>query len=194
MTKVYFIRHAESDTSVRDPMTRPLTAKGHADCRLVTRFLSDKGIDAILSSPFQRAYDTVRNFAETNGLPIQVVDDFRERKSDSQDSWRDDFVAFMKRQWSDFTYSLTDGECLAEVQTRNIAALNRALVEHQDKNIAVGTHGTALSTIINHYDPSYGFDDFMRMVNIMPWVVVMEFDKTRCICITKIDITGGNHV
>jgi len=188
MTKVYFIRHAESDTSVRDPMTRPLTAKGYADCRLVTKFLSDKDINAVLSSPFKRAVDTVKDFADVNNMPIQIVNDFRERRSDSQDSWRDDYAAFIKRQWADFTYSLSDGECLAEVQARNIAALNRVLVEHAGKNVAIGTHGTALSTILNHYDPSYGYDDFMAMVNLMPWVAAMDFNGTECIHIQKINI------
>ena len=45
MTKVYFIRHAESDIGVTDDRTRPLTAKGLVDCALVTDYLSDKDID-----------------------------------------------------------------------------------------------------------------------------------------------------
>jgi len=52
----------------------------------------------------------------------------------------------------------------------------------------IGTHGTALSTIINYYDSTYGFADFMAMVNIMPWVVSMSFDETSCVDIEKIDL------
>jgi len=47
MTTIYFIRHAEPDTSVIDDRIRPLTAKGHTDCALVTDYFSDKVIDAI---------------------------------------------------------------------------------------------------------------------------------------------------
>jgi 2,3-bisphosphoglycerate-dependent phosphoglycerate mutase len=169
-------------------MTRPLTEKGFADCRLVTDFLAGKNINVVLSSPFKRAVDTVADFAEKNVFEIELVEDFRERKSDSKENWRDDFVEFMKQQWTDFNYSLTDGECLKEVQERNITALNDALIRYENQNIVIGTHGTALSTIINYYDNAYGFEDFMAMVNIMPWVVVMEFDGIDCVRIEKIDL------
>ena len=59
MTTVYFIRHAEADNTNRDGRNRPLTEKGMNDRALVTAFLHDKNIDAILSSPFKRAVDTV---------------------------------------------------------------------------------------------------------------------------------------
>lgn len=136
MTTVYFIRHAESDNSVRDGAVRPLTQKGMRDRTLVTEYLSDKSIDTIFSSPYKRAVDTISDFAIKSGLEIKTVDDFRERKSDS-DWLRDtDFWPFIERQWADFNYSLSDGECLAEVQERNIAALNDVLLKfarYQDK-------------------------------------------------------------
>jgi len=188
MTTVYFVRHAQADNSNRDGRNRPLTEKGLADRKLVTEFLQDKNIDAILSSPFKRAVDTVADFAMKNGFEIELVEDFRERKSDS-DWLRDtDFFPFIARQWADFSYSLSDGECLAEVQKRNIAALNKALAKYKDKNIVIGTHGTALSTIINYYDQTYGFDDFMEMVDILPWVVAMDFDDNGCVGMDKIDL------
>ena len=191
MTKVYFIRHAESDHTVHEGAIRPLTAKGWADRALVTAFLADKEIGKVLSSPFKRAVDTVSGFAEKFGHAIELVEDFRERKSDS-DWMRDtDFWPFIERQWADFSYSLSDGECLQVVQERNIAALNDALERYAGQNIVIGTHGTALSTIINYYDPSYGFKDFMDMVHIMPWVVAMEFDGVDCLGVTKIDLFAG---
>jgi len=188
MTTIYFIRHAESDISVRDGRLRPLTEKGMRDRALVTAFLKDKGIDAVLSSPFKRAVDTVADFAEKNGFLVETVEDFRERKSDSDWQRETDFWPFIERQWADFFYSLSDGECLAEVQDRNIAALNRVLDEYQGKTVAIGTHGTALSTIINHYDSSYGYADFMAMVKIMPWVVKMTFEGRDCAGMRKIDL------
>lgn len=49
MTHLYFIRHCQPDTSVRDDLTRPLTARGLADRELVNGYLSDKQIDAVLA-------------------------------------------------------------------------------------------------------------------------------------------------
>ena len=188
MTTVYFVRHAQADNSIRDGRIRPLTEKGMKDRTLITEFLQDKSIDAVLSSPFKRAVDTIADFAEKNGFEIRTIEAFRERKSDSDWIQDTDFFPFVEKQWSDFSYSLSDGECLAEVQNRNIAALNDVLIEHNGKNIVIGTHGTALSTIINYYDQEYGFTDFMEMVNILPWVVRMNFNDDGCISIEKISL------
>ena len=193
MTTVYFIRHAESDISIRDGLIRPLTEKGMSDRTLVTGFLQDKDIDAVLSSPFKRAVDTVADFAGKNNFEIETIEGFRERKSDS-DKLRNaaDFHSFNEHQWADFSYTHSDGECLTEVQERNIAALSDVLCRYQDKNIVIGTHGTALSTIINYYDNTYGFKDFMVMVNIMPWVVKMKFDGMNLVGMWKIDLFTPN--
>lgn len=189
MTKVYFIRHAESDTSVRDGRIRPLTNKGLTKRILVTEFLRDKNIEAVLSSPFKRAVDTVSDFAEKNDFKIKIVEDFREQKS-SSDMRRDNpaFRSFLERQWTDFTYTFSDGECLQEVQERNISALNSVLTEYKDKNIAIGTHATALSVIINYYDDTYGFKNFEEMEDKLPWAVKMVFDELNCVEIEKIDL------
>lgn len=194
MTTVYFVRHAQSDNSVRDGAIRPLTDKGMFDRSVVTEYLQDKNIDHVISSPYKRAVDTVADFAEKNGIEIEIIHDFRERKSDSDWVRDTDFWPFIESQWNDFTYSLSDGECLAEVQQRNIAALNGALAQYAGQNIVIGTHGTALSAIINYYDRSYGFDDFMAMVNIMPWVVIMEFDELKCVSISKLDIMAVKDI
>ncbi|MEA4831759.1 MAG: histidine phosphatase family protein [Oscillospiraceae bacterium] len=189
MTTVYFIRHAQSDNSVRDGRIRPLTEKGMADRVLVTEFLQNKSVDAIFSSPFKRAVDTIANFAEKNRFRIEAIEDFRERKSDSNMGKENiEFTSFMERQWADFNYTFSDGECLSEVQHRNIVALNEILNKYKDKCIVIGTHGTALSTIINYYDHTYGFEDFMSMVNILPWVVKMSFEENACVEIEKINL------
>ena len=188
MTTIYFIRHAQADNTNRDGRNRPLTEKGMADRWLVTDFLQDKSIDAVLSSPFKRAVDTVADFADRSGFEIEIIEDFRERRSDSDWVRDTDFWPFIERQWANFSYKLSDGECLADVQDRNIAALNEALEKYKNKNIAIGTHGTALSTIINYYDSTYGFDDFMAMVDIMPWVVRMSFDDNSCAGMSMIDL------
>ena len=186
MTTIYFIRHAEPNFNNHDDMTRELTPKGMQDSKLVTRFLSDKNIDIIFSSPYKRAIDTIRDFSEANGLEIQIVDDFRERKVDS--CWIEDFSAFCKAQWADFDYKLSDGETLREVQTRNVNALKRLLIDHRDKNIVIGTHGTALSTMINFYDKKFGYSDFEKIKDRMPWVVKLTFRDGICLDIQSYDL------
>jgi len=184
MTTVYFIRHAQSDNTVKDDRNRPLTEKGAVDCALVTGFLKDKEIDAIFSSPYKRAMDTISEFAKVVGHPIQTVEDFREREH----AWVNDWLSSVTKQWADFTYKLPGDENIEEVQNRNIAALNDVLKQNKDKKIVIGTHGFALSTIINYYDKSFGFNEFMDMVHITPWIVKMEFDGFDVALIEKINI------
>ncbi len=186
MTHVYFIRHAEPNYKNHDDQTRELTEKGMKDRVLVTDYLKDKMIDVVLSSPYKRAVDTVKDFADKYNLHIKSVHDFRERKIDS--IWIEDFQTFTRRQWADFNYKYSDGEALNEVQKRNISALNAVLIEYQNKNIVVGSHGTSLSTIINYYDSSFGYDDFERIKSLMPWVVKFTFQNTDCIGIDKINL------
>jgi len=186
MTKVYFVRHADADNSVQDEMVRPLSEKGRRDCALVTEFLRDKNINAVLSSPYRRAVDTIFDFAKSVNQPIQIVNDFREGKL--SDVWVEDFKAVYEKQWADFNCKLPDGESLAEVQARNIAALTGVLKAYQGKIIAIGTHGAALSTIINYYDRTFGFEDFVAIANVKPWVVIMDFLDDGSVGIEKIDL------
>ncbi len=189
MTHVYFIRHAEPNYENHDDATRELTAKGLADRQLVTDFLAERDVDVVLSSPFRRAVDTVRDFADRYGLSVTTVEHFRERQVDG--GWIEDFTAFSQRQWADFRYKLPGGESLEEVQRRNIAALEQVLRQHRDKTIAIGSHGTALSTIIHFYQPDFGFEDFQRIQALMPWVVHFTFDGKTCTAIDAFDLFTG---
>ncbi len=173
MTEIYFVRHAKPDKSVHDDRTRPLTAEGLADSEKVTELLKDRHIDLLMSSPYKRSMDTIGGLAEALGKEIITDYDFREREAGS---WHDNFLKFIEAQWADFNYHIMDGECLASVQERNIRALKRVLDEHKGKTVVIGTHGTALSTILNYYKPEYDFHSFMRILDFMPYVVKLEFE------------------
>lgn len=183
-TKVYFVRHAKPDFSIKNE-ARPLSSEGIKDSKKVTYALTDKNISSIYSSPYIRAVDTLKDFAEKIGLEIVLVEDFRER---SVGDWVDDFLSFSKMQWKDFDYKLPTGESLREVQSRNIKALIDILNKNQGENIVIGTHGTALSTIINYYDRSFGYDDFMKIIDKMPYIICFEFYKQDLLDITEIEI------
>lgn len=186
MTTVYFVRHAEPNYDNHDDISRELTNKGLMDRRLVTEFLADKQVDIVLSSPYRRAIDTVSEFAKLKGIEITLIDEFKERKIDSE--WIEDYNSFSKKQWENFNYKLSDGECLSEVQKRNIFALNSVLDQHKNKNIVIGSHGTALSTIINYYDETFGYSDFDKIRYLMPWIVEFTFEDKECVNIRKYNL------
>lgn len=186
MTTLYFVRHAESNLNDHDDRNRGLTEKGRKDSQRITQFFADKTVDAIFSSPYKRAVDTVRDLAGAKGLPIHLEDGFRERRVDS--AWIEDFSSFTKAQWADFDYKLSDGESLREVQERNIAAVNCLVSARKNRTIVVGSHGTALSTIIHFYDPTFGYADFEKMKGLMPWIVQFSFADDGCVKIQAYNV------
>lgn len=185
MTIIYYVRHAQSDHTVHDDLTRPLTEKGMRDRTLVSDYLEDKGVSAVVSSPYQRAHDTVAHFAQRKGLTVIHDDRLRERAI--TDGWIDDFTAFAERQWADFTYKLPGGESLDEVQRRNLEALHELLRAYPGQAIAVGTHGTALSTVVRRFDPSFTYESFRTVVGLMPWIVRLCFDGEIFVSLSSID-------
>lgn len=191
MTTVYFVRHAEPNLDNHDDMTRELTPKGMADRILVTEFLCGRDISAVYSSPYKRAVDTVKDFADKCGLTVEIDNDLRERRVDS--GWIEDIDSFFRKQWSDHGYKLSDGECLAEVCDRNIAALERIIRGNEGKSIAVGSHGTAISVIINYFVPGFGYEEFQKIKRLMPWIVRLVFEGDNCVRITGYDLFSGSE-
>ena len=187
MTQVYFVRHAQPLYRNHDDAGRELSPKGREDRKLVTAFLLDKAIDVVISSPYARAADTVRHFANTVRMPIIHMSEFRERVVAGE--WIDDFDTFCRRQWEDFGYHLPSGECLREVEARNIAGLTRVLQEYEGKNIVIGGHGTSISTVLNHYDPTFGYEGFESIRRLMPWIVRLDFDGQTFLGMEKFNIT-----
>lgn len=191
MTTVYFIRHAQSNRFEKNDRTRPLTEEGMADTLKITEALKNSGIKHIISSPYTRTIQTVTNLSEVLGVEIETEEDLRER---SAGKWHgENFLDFIKMQWADFDYHILDGECLADVQKRNISAINRIMKKYENETIAIATHGTALSTIINNYYPDYNFESFMRIIDYMPYVVKMEFDGENCISFEEILIIEKDY-
>ena len=182
MTRIYFVRHCQSDhTKTCDEWLRPLTKEGLDDSHAVLHYLKDKNIDVFISSPYKRSYDTIAKAAEYYHLQIKTDERLRERKAGKNGNT---FELFKKR-WADKNYAEPEGESLYSVQKRNIEALKEIIEIYRDKNIVIGTHGTALSTILNYYNPAFDCDSFMRIIDYMPYIVKIEFDGTRYIGITE---------
>ena len=158
---------------MREDRARPLTAKGLVDSTRLAEWFRDVHVDHIYSSPYLRAWQTVSDLAALKGLDIQPEEDFRERQNCG---YQPTFLEHLHWLWEDFNHCKAGEEALRQVQKRNIAALNRLLDRHSGQTIVIGTHGTALSMIINHYDPEFRLEDFMRILKVMPWVVKATFE------------------
>ncbi|MEO3944301.1 histidine phosphatase family protein [Gorillibacterium sp. CAU 1737] len=187
-TTLYFIRHAESDATVREEEIRPLTPKGTEDAKKLARFFSALELNEVYASPYQRTVDTVQGVADAHGLTVHLHEGLRERRVGS---WVEDFMSYAHQQWGDFRYKLAEGECLEDVQRRNLAALDEILHRHEGRTVVIGTHGTALSTILHHYDPGYGWEGFCRIVNRMPYVIRLRFEGHQLMEMRELEWESG---
>jgi 2,3-bisphosphoglycerate-dependent phosphoglycerate mutase len=185
ITSIYFVRHAESDPSIKVDSIRPLTKKGLEDTKKVTKLLKDRNISLIYSSPYKRTIETVQDISACLGLDISIINDFRERKVGE---WVEDFQTYTRNQWNDFDYRLSNGESLREVQERNISALLEIIKENQGKNIIIATHGTALCTIINYFQSDFGFDDFWNIAARFPYIISIQFEANKLRSIEELEI------
>lgn len=177
MTRVYFVRHAQPEHDWEEDRTRPLTEEGKKDSGIVLDFLKDKKIDAFYCSPYKRSMDTIAEAASFFNEEIRTDERLREREKGADGNT---FGMFRKR-WANHDYHEEGGESIAMVQRRNMDALNQILSSNPNKEIVVGTHGTALSTILNYYDSGFGCDDFLRIIDWMPYIIELDFEGDKMV-------------
>lgn len=185
--KIVFVRHAQKkrDSQLSDK-DLPLTEAGvKASLALVTQ-LENYHFDAAFSSPYKRAKDTIEPVVAAHGLALTECDDLRERIVKGAGVVKP--VDYVTRQWADFDYKLAGGESLTEVQQRLVAKINELATTYPDKTILIGTHGTALATILNYYDVSFGLQEYLQLKPLMPYVLEAWFEGTRLVEMKTITI------
>jgi 2,3-bisphosphoglycerate-dependent phosphoglycerate mutase len=172
-TSIFFVRHAQSDPSSGTDRTHPLTWGGIVESRRVAAFFNSAEIDAIYSSPYQRCLSTINATALLHELEVIQDERLRESKYGELDGV---FNEVIRNRWSDFTWCEEGGETLGGLQRRNIAAVSEILEGNENKNIVICTHGTALSVILNYYDPMFGRDNYLRIVGFTPYIIRLDFN------------------
>ena len=106
---VLLIRHAEPVPVGTPDMAdddRPLSPSGRAAAVELATELDGWEVTAIYSSPYARAVETVTIRAERRGLPVQLLDDLRERRLslEPHDAWRTSLeVGYYRRWFGNFT-------------------------------------------------------------------------------------------
>jgi len=149
---VLLIRHAESvapGISGFDEYTRPLTVKGMRDAQQLCDTLTSTRIDAVYSSPYLRARQTIEPIALARGLTIETVEDLRERLLSSGDlpDWRTQ----LKRSWEDFDYAPVGGETSREAQARVVRVLDMVASRHAAGTVIVASHGNLIALALNAF-------------------------------------------
>ncbi len=177
MMKIYFVRHAQPDFSHYMDMTRPLTEEGKKDSEAVTEFFKDKKIDAFYCSPYKRSLDTIRGAADFHKK--EIITDMRLREREKGPHGNN--TGMFQKRWADHDYHEKGGESIGMVQKRNMEAVKEILSANKGKTLVIGTHGTALSTILNYYDKNFGCEDFLRIIDWMPYIIELDFEGEKLV-------------
>ena len=137
-TRIYLVRHGQTEWNrthrFQGRSDVPLNAEGQRQVRETASALKDVSFTAIYASPLSRAVETaelIRAYHST--IPVIKEEGFIEMELadfDGMESkrWMTDYVGFMKA-WRDNPGGVRmpgpGGECLEEVQTRAMSALDR---------------------------------------------------------------------
>ncbi|MBN1877201.1 MAG: histidine phosphatase family protein [Anaerolineae bacterium] len=153
MTIFYLIRHARAKWTPDED--RPLSMQGHVDAACVAEVLAAYPIQAIYSSPYARAVQTVTPLADRCKLPIHIISDLRERQLSAAPV--PDFLAAVAATWHDPTFAHPGGESNAEAQRRGVAVVYDLCARREAAHIVLATHGSLLALILQYFDPTVDF-------------------------------------
>jgi broad specificity phosphatase PhoE len=168
-TTVLLIRHAHTDALGRCLSGRsdgvPLSTEGRTQADRLGRALASRPLAAIYTSPLDRAVQTAEALARYQTLAVSQVAELLEIDFGG---WTGQTFIDLDRDpaWQRFNASrstacIPDGERLANVQARIVAAIRRLGTRHPGKTIALVSHADVLRVALLHYVGAT-LDDYAR--------------------------------
>lgn len=166
---IYLIRHCEAEGQSPDA---PLTEKGFAQANELSDFLSAIKVDRVISSPFLRAIQTIKPFAENKNIEIEMDSRLTERILSS--TLFPDWMDKLEATFNDMNVKYEGGESSHEAMNRIVEVANHILSSDSENTIIVA-HGVILSLLLNRYDKNFGFEQWKNLSN--PDVYVLRTSK-----------------
>jgi 2,3-bisphosphoglycerate-dependent phosphoglycerate mutase len=173
---IVLVRHAEA-VAASDPRyeenDRPLSDAGRRAAERLADELATEAVDAIYSSPYTRAVQTVEPLARRTGVEISLVDDLRERLLSPRalPDWRER----LQRAWTNFGYALEDGESSAEARRRVTGVLETLRRRHPGARTVVASHGNPIALALHAIVPDQVDFEFWAAMPT-PAVYVLPID------------------
>lgn len=171
MTDLLLIRHATNDW-VGDRLAGwtpgvHLNAQGRGQAAALAERLAAWPIQAIYSSPLERAVETAQAVAAGRGLEIVVEEGVGESR---YGDWTGQSIKELAKtpEWMQvqFTPGLAhfpQGEALGAMQARAVAAVEHLRRQHPDGVMAIFSHADVIKAVAAYY-AGMPFDLFQRLV------------------------------
>lgn len=159
MTIIYLIRHSKTldvnnelstDTLQIQNEKKVLSKEGEnlAKDKFNNSIFND--IEVIFTSNYVRTIETAKYISENNDIKINILDELGERRFGIS-SWSEKPKDFERRQFLDENYKIGDGENKKEVEERMYGCILKILKENKNKTIAIVSHATAISYLLNKW-------------------------------------------
>lgn len=154
--KLYVARHGETTWNVENKICGrtdvPLTPRGRQQARELAERTRDCGIDVILASPLQRAYQTALAVSEVTGVPVMTDARLIEQHYgvyEGQDRFDDGFLA-NKRQ---FASAYPGGESMLQLAHRLYGLLEEVKEKYAGKTVLLVCHNGVCRMIHTYFEP-----------------------------------------
>lgn len=164
--RLYLIRHGQSasnearEQGIAGEHDPPLTAVGEEQARRLGERMATYGVDAIYSSPLQRAYNTGMAIARITNHEIVVVDDLQEINEPMKGTTGVDPQALppgmthrdikAKFEQDPVWDNLPGSENSAHFRTRIVGAIDGIVAANAGKKVAITCHGGVIQSYVAH--------------------------------------------
>ncbi|MGH2830987.1 MAG: MSMEG_4193 family putative phosphomutase [Actinomycetota bacterium] len=156
---LFLVRHALTPaTGVRLAGWRPnihLSDAGLAEARRLAQRMERIPLDAVYSSPLERAVETAKPMATARKLRIRIREGLGEVR---YGRWEGRALRSLAktRHWRTVLAHPSEarfpgGEALRETQARAVAAVGDIVAEHPRGSVAVVTHADVIKMVLAHY-------------------------------------------
>ena len=152
MSKLYFVRHGESEWNVADKICGrtdiPLTKRGHEQAVETGKKIVAEGIkaDEILYSPLLRAADTAKHISEMTGIPAHMEPRLIEQNFGKYESTARNGEEFQKAK-QQFITRYDGGESMLHLAQRIYNLLDEIKEESDHKTYILVAHNGRSSPI-----------------------------------------------
>ena len=197
MTRFILIRHATNDTVGKLLAGRMkgvhLNEEGKAQAQRLADDVKGLQIDALYSSPMERAIETAEPLAKALHLQVQISEEFLEL---DLGDWTSITLADVKakpafKHFNSFRSGtrIPGGETMLEAQVRFLKGLENLCRQHPQQTVAVVSHGDPIKAAVAYY-AGIPLDLFHRMEISPASVSIVEvFEETARVLL--VNYTGG---
>lgn len=204
------VRHGQSQFNnegrIQGQLDPPLSELGIAQARALASALSREPIDAVFSSPLDRALSTARPLAELVGMEVQIEPRLKEINagvfqgllwSEIESRFPDEAARWLAH---DPEFIVPEGESRSQLLERGRAAFEAVRAAGPFDRVAVFTHGgllaAALKSLLGIPAGRNPFAFFNGSINRIQWdrevklVTVNEIEHLRAAGVERFDRTG----